>query len=86
MDFNLTKEQELIRKALAEFTEEEVKPIAAETDRTEQYPADTYRSRRAVQAVRFHRRHRCYPQRPVLRTDHQLRYRGAEEEVSAAAG
>ena len=27
MDFNLTKEQELIRKALAEFTEEEVKPI-----------------------------------------------------------
>ena len=40
MDFNLTKEQELIRKALAEFTEEEVKPIAAETDRTEQYPAD----------------------------------------------
>ena len=37
MDFNLTKEQELIRKALAEFTEEEVKPIAAETDRTEQY-------------------------------------------------
>lgn len=41
MDFNLTKEQELIRKALAEFTEEEVKPIAAETDRTAQYPADT---------------------------------------------
>ena len=40
MDFNLTKEQELIRKALAEFTEEEVKPIAAETDRTAQYPAD----------------------------------------------
>ena len=41
MDFNLTKEQELIRKSLREFTEAEVKPIAAETDRTEQYPADT---------------------------------------------
>ena len=41
MDFNLTKEQELIRKALAEFTEAEVKPIAAETDRTSQYPKDT---------------------------------------------
>ncbi len=41
MDFNLTREQELVRKALSEFTEAEVKPIAAETDRTEQYPKDT---------------------------------------------
>ena len=41
MDFNLTKEQELIRKSLREFTEAEVAPIAAETDRLEQYPADT---------------------------------------------
>ena len=41
MDFNLTKEQALVRKALAEFTEAEVKPIAAETDRTSQYPKDT---------------------------------------------
>ena len=41
MDFNLTKEQELIRKSLREFTEAEVQPLAAETDRLEKYPADT---------------------------------------------
>ena len=34
MNFNLTKEQELVRKSLRAFTEAEVKPIAAETDRT----------------------------------------------------
>ena len=30
MDFNLTKEQLLVRKMMADFTENEVKPIAAE--------------------------------------------------------
>ena len=32
MDFNLSPEHLLIRKMMAEFTENEVKPIAAETD------------------------------------------------------
>ena len=41
MNFNLTREQELIRKSMKEFTEAEVKPIAAETDRTAEYPKDT---------------------------------------------
>ena len=41
MNFNLTKEQELVRKSLRAFTEAEVKPIAAETDRTSTYPANT---------------------------------------------
>ncbi|MGN0995014.1 MAG: acyl-CoA dehydrogenase [Butyricicoccus sp.] len=41
MNFNLTKEQELVRKNLRAFTEAEVKPIAAETDRTSTYPANT---------------------------------------------
>ena len=40
MDFNLTKEQLLVRKMIADFTENEVKPIAAETDRTAQFPAE----------------------------------------------
>lgn len=40
MDFNLTKEQLLVRKMMADFTENEVKPIAAETDRTAQFPAE----------------------------------------------
>ena len=34
MDFNLSREHQLIRKMMAEFTETEVKPIAAETDGT----------------------------------------------------
>ncbi|BAK97310.1 hypothetical protein OBV_01120 [Oscillibacter valericigenes Sjm18-20] len=38
MDFELTQEQELIRKTMCEFTEHEIKPIAAETDRTCAYP------------------------------------------------
>ena len=29
MDFNLSREHQLIRKMMAEFTEKEVKPIAA---------------------------------------------------------
>ena len=41
MDFNLSREHQLIRKMMADFTENEVKPIAAETDRTSQYPRET---------------------------------------------
>ena len=40
MNFNLSREHQLIRKMMAEFTEREVKPIAAETDRTCEYPRD----------------------------------------------
>ena len=38
MDFNLSREHQLLRKMMAAFTETEVKPIAAETDRTCEYP------------------------------------------------
>ena len=41
MNLELTMEQKMIQKMVREFTENEVKPIAAETDRTVQYPADT---------------------------------------------
>ncbi|QAT50083.1 acyl-CoA dehydrogenase [Caproiciproducens sp. NJN-50] len=41
MNFTLTKEQSLLRKAIREFSENEIKPIAAETDRTCEYPAET---------------------------------------------
>ena len=45
MDFNLSREHQLIRKMIAEFTEREVKPIAAETDRTcDRTPTTTLRS------------------------------------------
>ena len=41
MNLELTMEQKMIQKMVHEFTENEVKPIAAETDRTAQYPAET---------------------------------------------
>ena len=40
MNFQLTKEQELVRKMVAEFAENEVKPIAAEIDVTEKFPME----------------------------------------------
>ena len=39
MDFTLTREQELVRKMIRSFVENEVQPIAAELDRTHEYPA-----------------------------------------------
>ena len=41
MNLELTMEQNMIQKMVREFTENEVKPIAAETDRTAQYPKET---------------------------------------------
>lgn len=41
MNLELTMEQKMIQKMVREFTENEVKPIAAETDRTAQYPKET---------------------------------------------
>ena len=41
MDFHLTREQELVRQMMHDFTENEVKPIAAETDKTSTYPRET---------------------------------------------
>jgi len=41
MNFELTKEQELVRQMVREFAENEVKPLAAEIDQTERYPMET---------------------------------------------
>ncbi|WP_425446317.1 acyl-CoA dehydrogenase [Dethiothermospora halolimnae] len=41
MNFNLTEEQKMVRKVMRDFTENEVKPIAAEIDETERYPRET---------------------------------------------
>lgn len=43
MDFNLTENQELVRKMVREFAENEVKPIAAELDREHRFPVETYK-------------------------------------------
>ncbi|HQO12619.1 MAG TPA: acyl-CoA dehydrogenase family protein, partial [Petrotogaceae bacterium] len=41
MDFNLTKEQLMVKKMIRAFTENEVKPLAAEVDETERFPQET---------------------------------------------
>ena len=41
MDFTLDKKHEMARSLIREFAENEVKPLAQETDETEQFPAET---------------------------------------------
>ncbi|MGE5632850.1 MAG: acyl-CoA dehydrogenase [Caulobacteraceae bacterium] len=41
MNFSLTKEQEMVRKLLREFSENEIKPFAAEIDETERFPRES---------------------------------------------
>ena len=41
MNFQLTKEQEMVRKMVREFAENEVKPLAAEVDETGRFPMET---------------------------------------------
>ncbi|MGE5676438.1 MAG: acyl-CoA dehydrogenase, partial [Pseudomonadota bacterium] len=41
MNFSLTKEQEMVRKLFKEFSENEVKPLAAEIDAAERFPRET---------------------------------------------
>lgn len=41
MDFKLTKEQQLVQQMVRKFTENEVKPLAAEIDQTERFPEET---------------------------------------------
>lgn len=43
MDFELTREQKLIRDTVREFAQNEVKPWAAEIDRTGRFPADIFK-------------------------------------------
>ena len=40
MNFALSKEQELVRQMVREFAIDKVKPIAAEIDRTEEFPME----------------------------------------------
>ena len=41
MNFNLTKEQKMVRTLMQKFAENEVKPIAAEIDEEERFPRET---------------------------------------------
>ena len=50
MDFTLDKKHEMARGLFRDFAETEVKPLAQETDETEQFPAETV----AKMAIRIH--------------------------------
>lgn len=43
MDFELTREQKMIRDTVRDFAEAEIAPRAAELDRTEQFPVDIFK-------------------------------------------
>lgn len=40
MEFKLTREQEMVKQMVSKFVENEVKPIAAEIDQTEEFPVE----------------------------------------------
>ena len=41
MDFDLTPEQEMIRQTVRDFAEKEIRPVAADVDRTGEFPKAT---------------------------------------------
>ena len=43
MDFQLTRQQAMLQKLFRDFAAREVKPLAAEIDETERFPAETVR-------------------------------------------
>lgn len=81
MDFNLTKEQQMIRTIMREFAEKEVKPIAAEIDKTEEFP------RRTVEKMsRFHMMGISIPVEYGGAGGDEIAYAIAVEEISRACG
>ncbi|MCF8043720.1 MAG: acyl-CoA dehydrogenase family protein, partial [Desulfarculaceae bacterium] len=44
MDFELTMEQEILRKTVRDFAEKEIAPVARELDRKEEFSVDTCRA------------------------------------------
>ncbi|GFP77584.1 acyl-CoA dehydrogenase [Clostridium fungisolvens] len=48
MDFQLTREQELVRQMVRDFAQNEVKPIAGEIDETEEFPMENAKKMAAL--------------------------------------
>ncbi|MCX7951614.1 MAG: acyl-CoA dehydrogenase [Clostridiales bacterium] len=57
MDFSLTREQQLAKEMLEKFVENEVRPIAAEIDETEEFPIETVKkmARLGMMGIPFER-------------------------------
>ena len=47
MDFNQTKQEKLFLQMIREFAEKEIKPLAAEIDEEERFPAEAEGNKRA---------------------------------------
>ena len=53
MDFDLNKEQEMIRREVRRFAEKEIAPVAAELDKREEFSADLTRKMGARSIEQF---------------------------------
>ena len=54
MNFQLTREQELVQQMVREFAVNEVKPIAAEIDETERFPMENVKKMAELGMMEFH--------------------------------
>ncbi|HYF83323.1 MAG TPA: acyl-CoA dehydrogenase [Clostridia bacterium] len=81
MNFSLTKEQEMVRKLLKEFSEKVVKPLAAEIDATERFPRET-----VEKMARFDMMGIPFPKKYGGAGGDNLTYAIAVEELSKVCG
>lgn len=81
MNFSLTKEQEMVRKLFKEFSENEVKPLAAEIDETERFPRET-----VEKMARYDMMGIPFPQKYGGAGGDNLSYAIAVEELSKVCG
>lgn len=81
MNFSLTKEQEMVRKLFKEFSENEVKPLAAEIDATERFPRET-----VEKMARYDMMGIPFPQKYGGAGGDNLSYAIAVEELSKVCG
>lgn len=79
MNFNLTDQQEMIRKVLKDFTEREVEPIAAEIDETCEFPVENLKKMAAADIMGI-----PFPQKYGGAGADTLSYAIAVEELSYA--
>ncbi|AYF54220.1 acyl-CoA dehydrogenase [Clostridium novyi] len=81
MDFNLSREQQFVKQMVKEFVENEVKPIAAETDATGVFPMENYKKLAKYGVIGL-----PYPKEYGGTGGDYLSYILAVEEVSKACG
>ncbi|TCO76419.1 acyl-CoA dehydrogenase [Marinisporobacter balticus] len=81
MQFKLTKEQEMVRKMVRSFAENEVKPLAEEVDETERFPWET-----VEKMARYHMLGTFVPKEYGGAGADEVAYAITVEELSRACG